>query len=182
MSASGDADPVVQRYRAFFALLDWSVVPERDPRRPWPGTPPHPAAAYVKALLVKLCEGKPFVTDLRTFLVEHPLLVLELGFRPVPLIRAAPYGFAVGRTVPGDRWLRHQQQGSRSRRAGGAAGRGTVAAWMRVGGAGVGGHHRGGRQAPLRLGAGEQPPRCSKFFAPGLRVGSRVTFRDQDAK
>ena len=65
----------------FFALLDWSVVPERDPRRPWPGTPPQRAAAYVKALLVKLCEGKPFVTDLRTFLVEHPLLVLELGFR-----------------------------------------------------------------------------------------------------
>lgn len=104
-----DRDPVVQRYRAFFALLDWSVVPERDPQRPWPGTPPHPAAAYVKALLVKLCEGKPFVTDLRTYLVEHPLLVLELGFRPVP-DPAEPYGFDPKRTVPGARWLRHQQQ------------------------------------------------------------------------
>lgn len=107
--ATSDADPVVQRYRAFFALLDWSAVPERDPRRPWPGSPPHPAAAYVKALLVKLCEGKAYVTDLRTFLVEHPLLVRELGFRPVP-DAAAAYGFDVGRTVPCDRWLRQQQQ------------------------------------------------------------------------
>jgi hypothetical protein len=107
--AARDRDPVVQRYRAFFALLDWSVVPERDPRRPWPGRPPHPAAAYVKALLVKLCEGKRFVTDLRTFLVEHPWLVLELGFRPVAEA-SQPHGFDVGRTVPGARWLRHQQQ------------------------------------------------------------------------
>jgi len=107
--AARDRDPVVQRYRALFALLDWSVVPERDPRRPWPGSPPHPRAAYVKALLVKLCEGKAHVTDLRTYLLEHPLLVLELGFRPV-LDPAEPHGFAVGRTVPGARWLRHQQQ------------------------------------------------------------------------
>ncbi len=102
-------DPVVQRYRAFFALLDWRLVPERDAGRPWPGTAPHPTAAYVKALLVKLCEQKPYVTQLRAFLVEHPLLVLELGFRPVP-DPAQPHGFDVARTVPCARWLRHQQQ------------------------------------------------------------------------
>lgn len=102
-------DPVVRRYRALFALLDWRQVPERDPRRPWPGSPPHPRAAYVKALLVKLCEQKAYVTDLRRFLVEHPLLVLELGFRPVPA-STQPFGFDVERTVPGARWLRHQQQ------------------------------------------------------------------------
>jgi len=107
--AARDRDPVVQRYRAFFALLDWAVVPERDPHRPWPGSPPHPTAAYVKALLVKLCEGKAYVTELRTYLLEHPLLVLELGFRPV-LDPSEPHGFDVARTVPGDRWLRHQQQ------------------------------------------------------------------------
>jgi hypothetical protein len=104
-----DADPLVQRYRAFFALLDWAQVPERDPHRPWPGSPPHPKAAYIKALLVKLCEGKRFITELRTFLLEHPRLVLELGFRPVP-DPAAPHGFDVAHTVPGARWLRHQQQ------------------------------------------------------------------------
>src|SRR5215217_1436340 len=107
--AARDADPVVRRYRAFFALLDWGAVPERDERRPRPGSPPHPAAAYVKALLVKLVERKEYVTDLRAFLVEHPLLVLELGFRPVP-DPARPFGFDVERTVPCDRWLRHRQQ------------------------------------------------------------------------
>src|SRR5690242_10460302 len=102
-------DPVVQRYRAFFALLDWTQVPDRDPQRPWPGPAPHPPSAFIKALLVKLCEHKPYCTQLRTFLVEHPLLVLELGFHPVP-DPTQPYGFDVARTVPGARWLRHQQQ------------------------------------------------------------------------
>jgi hypothetical protein len=104
-----ECDPLVRRYRAFFALLDWALVPGRDPTRPWPGRVPHPAAAYVKALLVKVCEGFPYVTDLRAFLVEHPLLVLELGFRPVP-DPAQPYGFAAARTVPCARYLRRQQE------------------------------------------------------------------------
>jgi hypothetical protein len=102
-------DPVVQRYRTFFSYLDWTVIPERDPTHPWPGPLPHPTSAYVKALLIKLCEHKEYVTHLRVFLVEHPLLVLELGFRPVP-DATQPYGFAVDRTVPCDRWLRHWQQ------------------------------------------------------------------------
>jgi hypothetical protein len=104
---SEDCDPVVRRYRTFFALLDWTQVPERDVACPWPGRPPHPRAAYIKALLVKLCEQKAYVTDLRRFLVEHPALVLELGFRPVPAA-TPPGGLDVGRTVPGARWLRHQ--------------------------------------------------------------------------
>src|ERR1700730_5218807 len=102
-------DPVVQRYRAFFALLDWSQVPEREETRLWPGPRPHPRSAYVKAFLVKLCEGKACISQLRRFLCEHPLLILELGFLPV-LDTTQPYGFAVGRTLPGERWLRHMQQ------------------------------------------------------------------------
>lgn len=111
-SATGPAaslDPVARRYRALFAMLDWSAVPERDARRRWPGRVPHPRTAYIKALLVKLCEQKAYVTDLRRFLVEHPALVLELGFRPVAA-PAEPFGFDVERTVPCARWLRHQQQ------------------------------------------------------------------------
>jgi len=104
-----DHDPVVRRYRAFFAHLDWAVIPARDPARPWPGPTPHPPVAYIKALLIKLCEHKEYVTHLRSFLVEHPLLVLEIGFRPVP-DATQPYGFDVERTVPCDRWLRHWQQ------------------------------------------------------------------------
>lgn len=102
-------DPVVQRYRTFFGLLEWSEVTERDAQRRWPGQSPHPRVAYVKALLVKLCEQKAYITDLRRFLVEHPALVLELGFRPVPAA-TQPYGVDIERTVPGARWLRHQQQ------------------------------------------------------------------------
>ena len=76
-------DPVVRRYRALFGVLDWSRVWERAEERAWPGQAPHPRSAYIKALLVKLCEQKAYITDLRRFLVEHPALVLELGFRPV---------------------------------------------------------------------------------------------------
>ena len=102
-------DPVVQRYRRFFALFDWSVVPPRSADRAWPGPQPHPQSAYIKVLLVKLCEGYSSITQLRRYLVEHPLLVLDLGFLPV-LDESLPYGFDIQRTVPGDRWLRHQQQ------------------------------------------------------------------------
>lgn len=109
IAALMDCDPVVSEYRAFFNLLDWSRVPERDESKPWPGSPPHPQRAYVKALLVKICEGFEYITELRRFLVKHPLLVLELGFRPV-CDPGQPFGFDVEQTVPCDRWLRHKQQ------------------------------------------------------------------------
>lgn len=102
-------DPLVQRYRTLFALFDWSVVPQPsvDPSRP--GKRPHPPSAYLKALLLKLEEDLTTCTRLRCFLLEHPLLVLELGFRPV-LDCHQPYGFDVARTVPTARWLRQQQR------------------------------------------------------------------------
>ena len=100
-------DPLVQRYRAFFALFDWSVVPDPPLEPSRPGKRPQPPSAYVKALLLKIEEGFPTCTPLRRFLVEHPLLVLELGFRPV-LNRDLPYGFDVEQTVPTARWLRQK--------------------------------------------------------------------------
>jgi hypothetical protein len=60
-------------------------------------------------LLIKKCENFTYVTDLRRFLVKHPLLVLEMGFIPVADPDAL-YGFDVEQTVPCDRWLRHKQQ------------------------------------------------------------------------
>src|SRR3989454_9894983 len=101
-------DPLVQRYGAFLALCDWSVVasPPIAPSRP--GKRPHPQSASVKALLLKIEEGFTSCTRLRRDLVEHPLLVLELGFRPV-LNRDLPYGFDVEKTVPTARWLRQKQ-------------------------------------------------------------------------
>jgi hypothetical protein len=62
-----------------------------------------------KPSFLKLEEGLVTCTRLRRFLVEHPLLVLELGFRPV-LDLDEPYGFDVERTVPTARWLREQQR------------------------------------------------------------------------
>ncbi len=101
-------DPVVQRSRGFFALFDWSQAPDPaiDPSRP--GKRPHPQSAYLKALLLKREEGISSCTQLRRYLLEHPLVVLELGFRPV---RSSdlPYGFDVAKTVPTARWLRQQQ-------------------------------------------------------------------------
>ncbi len=109
MTSLLEHDPVVQRYRAFFALFDWSVVPDPagDPSRP--GKRPHPQSAYLKARLLKREEGMSACTQLRNYLLEHPLRVLVLGFRPV-LNRDLPYGFDVAKTVPTARWLRQQQR------------------------------------------------------------------------
>src|SRR5260221_1683451 len=93
----------------FFALLDWTAVPERIKERAWPGPQPHPRSAYIKALLVKLLEGHRHITDLRRFLIRHPVLVLLLGFRP-QREASQPYGFDLEQTVPCDRWLRTWQQ------------------------------------------------------------------------
>ncbi|OLD80138.1 MAG: hypothetical protein AUG54_05625 [Ktedonobacter sp. 13_1_20CM_4_53_7] len=90
-------DPVVQRYRTFFALFEWRVVPEPPLDPSQPGKRAHPQRAYIKALLLKVEEDLTTCTHLRRFLVEHPLLVLELGFRPV-LDVSQPYGFDVERS------------------------------------------------------------------------------------
>ncbi|HVB59930.1 MAG TPA: transposase [Ktedonobacteraceae bacterium] len=104
-----ESDALCQRVRALFELLDWSVIPEQvsDPHQR--GHRPHQESAYLKALLLKLSESLTYCTTLRRYLVEHPLLVLELGFTPVRDAQA-PYGFDVERTVPSARWLRKKQQ------------------------------------------------------------------------
>jgi hypothetical protein len=102
-------DAIVQRYRSLFALIDWQLLPESAPDPSQPGKRPHPESAYIKALFIKIQEGYEYCSQLRRFLVEHPLLVLELGFRPV-LNGDLPYGFDVQRTVPSERWLREKQR------------------------------------------------------------------------
>ncbi len=104
-----DSDPVVSRYRALFACLDFRVIPEPVFDVSRPGRRSHPESAYVKALLIKVCEHFDSCTQLRRFLLEHPLLVLELGFR-AKWTPNGPYGLDVERMVPCDRWLRHKQQ------------------------------------------------------------------------
>lgn len=53
-----DHDPVIQRYRTFFSFFDWTVVSDQSLSSHRPGPRPHPETAYIKALLVKLCEHK----------------------------------------------------------------------------------------------------------------------------
>lgn len=100
---------LAQDYRTLFALLDWSVIPEKQPASSEPGRRPHPRCAYLKALLVKVREGLPTCSKLRAFLLTQPLLVVELGFQ-LHLDITKPYGFDVARTVPSARWLRQQQR------------------------------------------------------------------------
>lgn len=98
-------DLVVQDYRAFFALLDWHLVDDWQASRSPRGRPPHPMSAYLKAFLIRIREGFLYTTQLRRFLLKHPLLVIELGFHLV-LDRQEPYGFDVDQTLPCDFWLR----------------------------------------------------------------------------
>jgi Transposase DDE domain len=97
-----DADPLVQRYRARFALFDWSGI-DPPPRR-GPGRPAHPSSAYLKAALVRISEQLFTTPRWRAYLLDHPLLVLELGFRP-HIDLTQPYGFDVAKTVPSVRHL-----------------------------------------------------------------------------
>lgn len=100
-------DPVVQRWSALFAPIDWTAIDAPARTGVAPGPVPHPPSAYLKALLIKIHEQLPSIPRLRRYLVEHPALVLALGFQP-----RVDRGGAVDieRTVPGARWLRHQQQ------------------------------------------------------------------------
>jgi hypothetical protein len=99
-----ELDPVVQRYRAFFALLNWTPFLPLEPPCSRRGAHGPPKTAYLKALLVKVYEGKDSIPKLRAFLLEHPLLILEVGFVP-KLDPSRPYGFDIEST------LRHQNAG-----------------------------------------------------------------------
>src|SRR5260370_4795344 len=107
MAALLTHDPVVAHYRAFFSLFDWSLVDDFQAQRSPRGRPAHPESAYLKAFLIRQCEGFMYTSQLHRFLLKHPLLVIELGFHLV-LDPTQPYGFDVARTVPSVRWLREQ--------------------------------------------------------------------------
>lgn len=104
-----DHDPLVAQYRAFFSLLDWSVVSQWQQQRSKRGRPAHPESAYLKAFLLRIREGLSYTSQLRRFLLAHPLLVIELGFHLV-LDPASPYGFGPEHTLPCEWRLRRKLQ------------------------------------------------------------------------
>lgn len=105
MASLLEIDPLVQEYRAFFSLFDWSVVERWQAQRsPCCGSHGHPITAYLKAFFIRINEGLIYSTQLHDFLVKHPLLVIELGFQ-LKLDPMAPYGFDVERTLPCRYWL-----------------------------------------------------------------------------
>lgn len=99
-----DHDPLIADYRAFFACFDWSLVDDWQAQRSQRGRPPHPESAYLKAFLIRQKEGFISTSQLRRFLVKHPLLVIELGFHLV-LDPTAPYGVDVEATLPCRYWF-----------------------------------------------------------------------------
>jgi hypothetical protein len=105
MASLLEVDPLVQEYRAFFSLLDWSVVEHWQAQRSaYCGSHGHPLSAYIKAFLVRIKQGLIYTKQLRDFLLKHPLLVIELGFN-LELSESADYGFDVERTLPCRYWL-----------------------------------------------------------------------------
>ncbi len=95
---------VAGKYLDLLGPLDWVHFPERDPYRAWPGPIPAPHAPFVAAFLVKLHEGKRYMSDLRDYLVEHPALVWILGFPLEPSEQFA-WGFDVEASLPTARHL-----------------------------------------------------------------------------
>lgn len=98
-------DPVVVDYRLFFSSLDWSLVSQWEAHQSSRGRPAHPEAAYLKAFLIRIREGMIYTSQLRRFLLKHPLLIIDLGFH-LKIDPKAPYGFNADTTLPTDVYLR----------------------------------------------------------------------------
>ena len=97
-------DPVVADYRSFFSFLDWSVVDQWQAQKSHRGRPAQNIASYIKAFLIRIREGIIYTTQLRKFLLKHPLLIIELDFA-LHLDPTAPYGFDAEKTLPSRYWL-----------------------------------------------------------------------------
>jgi hypothetical protein len=100
-------DPLVQQYRTFFALLDWSFLDRGPDARSSRGRPAHPESAYLKAFFIRQHQQFSYTSQLRRFLVQHPLLIIELGFH-LTLDPSAPYGFDIEHTLPTRFWFSHK--------------------------------------------------------------------------
>jgi hypothetical protein len=95
--------PVAMRYWRLLRVLDWHNFPERD-LTCYRYVPPVPYRPFAAACLVKLEEGKLYMSRFRSYLVEHPALVWLLGFPLVPASQF-PWGFDAAASLPTARHL-----------------------------------------------------------------------------
>lgn len=98
------SDPVVAKYRALLGDLAWADFPERSTEHAYPGPKPDPRAPFVAAYLIKLHEGKRYMSELREYLCDHPALVYFLGFERVA-DPSLSHGLNLEQTVPKRRHL-----------------------------------------------------------------------------
>ncbi len=98
-------DPLVQRYRTFFSLFDWSVVDAWQQRRSSRGRPAEQSiAVYLKTFILRIQAGMIYAKQLCAFLIEHPLLIIDFGFKLV-LDSHASYVFDAEKTLPCRYWM-----------------------------------------------------------------------------
>ena len=81
--------------------LPWQSFPERDVQRNW-GQTTIPYGAFTAACLIQLNEHLLHMSDLRTYLVEHPAFIWLLGFPLVP-DHDQPLGFDPDASLPTQR-------------------------------------------------------------------------------
>jgi len=88
---------VAQRYLDLLGPLDWEHFPDRKPEAR--GLPAVPYAAFCAACLMKLDQRLVYMSQLRQYLIEQPVLIWLFGFR---LKRSPRYrwGFDASASLP----------------------------------------------------------------------------------
>lgn len=89
---------VAQRYLRLLGPLAWNDFPERE-LRVYGQTKPLPYAPFAAACLIKIDQQLVSMSELRTYLVEHPELLWLVGF-PTVADRSTPWGFDPEASLP----------------------------------------------------------------------------------
>mgnify|MGYP001062011697 CR=1 FL=1 len=95
--------PTVLRILDLLGPLPWDCFPDRDLQRNY-GQPTVSYATFAAACLLQLNEHLFHMSELRTYLVEHPVLIWLLG-QPLAPDPASPFGYDPEASLPTQRHL-----------------------------------------------------------------------------
>lgn len=95
-------DAVAMKYLRLLGTLDWSHFPAQADQRIWYDFPAVPLSAFAAACLVKLDQRQVYMSNLRTYLAEHPALLWILGF-PLAACDRFSWGFDPQTSLPTER-------------------------------------------------------------------------------